>query len=188
LTTIDSPASPGSTFRVEQYFLRPAFTLPPQERESLNRTIEDLTAQLNELNAGQIASDDQIRRIEQAVQAVSLAGDRITAPVVLPHQSEIEVRLVPLTLLSTLSEHQTEENRRWGWMGIWAGGWLGIVVSMVLFPPNNPIPTSGWLFFGTLLLLTLKEGWEWKRAHDLTNQTRERLLRVHNGPASGVAA
>jgi hypothetical protein len=150
--------------------------VPPKERDALHDTLNELTAGVHTLNAGHVASAEQIRKIEDALQAVHVAGARMTAPVVLPAENDIAVRLVPATLLETLAEHYSDENRQWAWFGVIAGGLIGMLCGLVLVPTETGVPQSAWVLIAAMVLMSVYVLRELKRVQERIARVRARLF------------
>jgi hypothetical protein len=108
----------------------------------------------------------------------------MTAPVVLPAASEIEVRLVPATLLETLAEHYSDENRHWAWFGILAGGLVGMVGGLALLPSGSEVPPAGWAVLGAMVSMSAFVLRELRRVHKRIQSVRAKLF----PPRAPVAA
>jgi hypothetical protein len=162
---------------VVRYFAPSAYRVPSADRHILEGTLDTLLERVQDLDPGRVTPEDKLHILE-AMRAVVAAGAKVTAPVVFPHDSEIEVRLVPANVVESLVEQYSDQNLNLAFFGIFAGSLLATVGALVFLPPEISVPPGAWMLLGAMLAMTLYLGIQLKRTHDRIKKLQAKRFRT----------
>jgi hypothetical protein len=124
------------------------------EMETMKQLVSQVQDRVPTLDGSQIQASLQAveERINSRIQSISQASRTLSAPIEMPPEEDIKVRLVTVGTIDRLSEAMQEESK-WGtWGGVFLGALLGIFINIVT---GGTLDMSGGIL---LIVLTLIAG------------------------------
>jgi transcriptional regulator with XRE-family HTH domain len=174
--------------------LNPSAPVPAEEvlqqENSSDPAIRDLQVQVDDLHdaleslLAKIERDksprtppsiDELSEVRQLVNDVQATSRDLTAPIELPSNDEMKVRLISASLASSvierLDEYRTESQKWSSWAGVFIGGAFGLLGNLVT---GAKFSQEVWILLSILLfiggLLTVSSVNKNKKAHEVSLQ------------------
>jgi hypothetical protein len=114
-----------------------------------------------------------LENAKSALRRLSASSREITAPVTFPSSSQLEVRLVPSTLLERLEEYRSDENK---WISF-AGVLLGAALALSLEASTGGTMTpEAWILLLVLWLGAFLAGWSAWSFRERAKRIKAQLL------------
>ena len=124
-------------------------------KETLRDKRQPLSLTSSELEALESVTSSLDRLIPDTTTWCDRPEDTLTAPVRMPSQEAMTVRLGPINLIERLEEYQSDENLAHTFLGLFMGAILGIISN---WANNTPFQISGFSAVLIVLLVILAIG------------------------------
>ena len=153
----------------EANYIRPTSSIETQPADYINVTrqlqvqIQDIKDGLEALSAGikgeskdeSLTLAEEIENLRGTLSDLQSTSQEITAPVRIPSQKDMEVKLVATTSLERLEEYRSDENIWFSLFGVCLGAVMAILINLVT---GGQSTTETWIILGIIVAVAVTTG------------------------------
>ena len=141
--------------------------------------IDDLTKRFEDNSPQEQAlQNSSVDDVRTALEELAGVGARLTAPVRIPSQDQMEIKLIPTWSFDRLEEYRTDENKWYAIASLPFGAVIGILINLITGSEANQATWVALILFAVFGILSL---WQALVLSKRAAQTKSEILSISSG-------